>query len=190
MSSGLNNQQKLFVECYLKHFNATRAAKEAGYSEKTAYSQGHDLLKKPEIQSRVRARLDEAAMSANEVLYHLTQIARGDLNDLVDDNGNLDLKKAREEGKTNLLKRIKSRNITTENSDIYEAETEGYDRLRALELLGKHHALFTDKMKIEDWRSDAIAIIKSGQVSYEEMVERFDDSLARELFMLAEVPIS
>jgi len=30
---------------------ATKAAKRAGYSQKTAYAQGHALLKKPEIQA-------------------------------------------------------------------------------------------------------------------------------------------
>lgn len=141
----LSPKQQLFVEYYLRHFNATRAAKEAGYSEKTAYSIGHENLKKPEIADTIRTRMTEAAMETNEVLYHLAQIARGDLGDVLDKNGNVSIEAAREQGKTNLIKKVRSRAITTENSDISEAEAEAYDRLKALELIGRAHALFKDR---------------------------------------------
>jgi phage terminase small subunit len=47
----LNDKQTAFVREYLLDFNATQAAIRAGYSRKTAGSQAHDLLKKPEIQA-------------------------------------------------------------------------------------------------------------------------------------------
>lgn len=46
---GLNARQLAFAENYACWGNATKAAKAAGYSEKTAYSQGWELLRKPEI---------------------------------------------------------------------------------------------------------------------------------------------
>lgn len=148
----------MFVNEYLKFFNATRAAIAAGYSEKTAYSQGHDLLKKPEIALRVRERLTEAAMSADEVLYHLAEIARGDMNDLVDNNGNPDMSAARKAGKTRIIKKIRQRSITSEENDINETEIEAHDRLKALELLGKAHKLFTDRTEISGVDGGAIEI--------------------------------
>ena len=42
-------KQRRFCEEYLKNPNATEAAKSAGYSEKTAYSQGQRLLKNVEV---------------------------------------------------------------------------------------------------------------------------------------------
>lgn len=144
----LNNAQQMFVECYLRHFNATRAAKEAGYSEKTAHSQGPRLLKNVGIANAIRTRMKEAAMETDEVLYHLAQIARGDLGDVLDKNGNVNIEAAREQGKTNLIKKVRSRAITTENSDISEAEAEAYDRLKALELIGRAHGIFTDRADI------------------------------------------
>lgn len=146
--SGLSDKQQSFVEAYLRTFNATQAAKDAGYSEKTAYSQGHDLLKKPEIKAELERRYKENAMSANEILQHLTEIARGDLDDVLDNNGNLDMDKARKGGRTRLLRKLKTRTITTENSDIVETETELYGRLEALKLLGQFYALFTEKQDI------------------------------------------
>lgn len=186
----LNNRQELFVSEYLKCFNATKAAKAAGYSEKTAYSQGHDLLKVPEIAARVRERLRQSAMDADEVLHHLAEIARGDMDDLVDINGNLDMTKARQFGKTKLIKKVKNRVMSTENTDITETETEGYDRLRALELIGKHLAMWTDKVQVNDWRAQAIQDIKDGKISFEALSNAFDKSLAAELFTAAGIPLS
>lgn len=51
MCSELTNKQRRFCEEYVIDWNATRAAKAAGYSEKTAYSIGQENLKKPEIQA-------------------------------------------------------------------------------------------------------------------------------------------
>ena len=45
----MNNKQKIFAESYARSNNATQSAIQAGYSEKTAYSQGNRLLKKVEI---------------------------------------------------------------------------------------------------------------------------------------------
>jgi len=51
---GLNDRQLRFVQVY--NGNATEAAKKAGYSPKTAYSQGQRLLKKDEIRSAIGIR--------------------------------------------------------------------------------------------------------------------------------------
>ena len=51
--SRLNLRQARFLAEYLQSRNATKAAITAGYSPRTAYSQGHDLLKKPEIAAAI-----------------------------------------------------------------------------------------------------------------------------------------
>lgn len=53
--SELNEKQISFCIEYLKDFNGTQAAIRAGYSEKSAYSQAHDLLKKPEISDYIKS---------------------------------------------------------------------------------------------------------------------------------------
>jgi phage terminase small subunit len=74
----LTTKQRLFVEAYLAKPNATEAARRAGYSEKTAYSQGQRLLKNVEIQKMVEGRIEEAGMTADEILNELAEIASGD----------------------------------------------------------------------------------------------------------------
>ncbi len=73
MQSNLTAKQRRFVEEYLVDHNATQAAIRAGYSEKTAYSIGHENLKKPEIaaaiaagQARLRRKTEVSISSLSE----------------------------------------------------------------------------------------------------------------------------
>ena len=79
MAEGLNNKQLAFVAAYLGEAargNVTKAAKIAGYSPKTAYSQGHDLLKKPEIQAAIQAWRDEVKVSAiTDLSYRVARLS-------------------------------------------------------------------------------------------------------------------
>lgn len=55
-ANGLNAKQQRFVDEYLVDGNATRAAEVAGYSKKTAYSQGARLLKNVEVAQAIASR--------------------------------------------------------------------------------------------------------------------------------------
>lgn len=58
--SKLGNRRRAFALEYLLDGNATQAAIRAGYSAKTAASQGHDLLKDPKVQAIVASRVAKA----------------------------------------------------------------------------------------------------------------------------------
>lgn len=79
--SDLTTKQRRFVEEYVggANFNATEAARRAGYSEKTAHATGWENLRKPEIAEAVQERLNELSMTAEETLKRLTDWGRGDL---------------------------------------------------------------------------------------------------------------
>lgn len=77
----LTAKQSLFVEAYLATLNATQAAIKAGYSKKTAYSIGQENLKKPVIRAKVDERLKELALTSEETLKSLSDIAKSSLND-------------------------------------------------------------------------------------------------------------
>lgn len=78
---GLNQRQKLFASEYIKLGNATQAAINAGYSERTASSQSERLLRNVEIKRFIQAEVekmhDENIMDAKEALSILSDIARG-----------------------------------------------------------------------------------------------------------------
>lgn len=142
---GLSRKQRVFIDEYLKCWNATQAALLAGYSERSAGSIGGENLKKPAIDKEIRRRLDESAMSANEVIQAVAEIGRADIDDFIeidDETGrikNIDFGKAKKAGKLHLIK-----SITPTANGI---KIELHDRMRALELMGKHHGLFADKVE-------------------------------------------
>ena len=81
----LNRRQKAFANYYLKTWNATEAAKQAGYSEKTAASIGYENLRKPEIAAYIRERThaqdSKIVADADEAMAFLTSVMRGEVKD-------------------------------------------------------------------------------------------------------------
>lgn len=142
---GLGKKRRIFIEEYLRSWNATQSAIKAGYSEKTAYSIGHDLLKFPEVELEIKRRIEEKVMSANEVLTSVSDIAKGSVEDLmdVDESGRMafNFKRAKEEGKLHLIKSI--------TPTAYGLKVELHDRMAALQLIGKHTSLFMDENKAQ-----------------------------------------
>jgi phage terminase small subunit len=104
-TSDLTLKQQLFVNAYLGEArgNGVQAARLAGYkgTDVTLRAVASENLTKPAIAARIEQRIEQAAMSADEVLRELTAIARSD----------------------------------------------SRDKIRALELLGKHHRLFVDRFE-------------------------------------------
>lgn len=119
----LTAKQAAFVREYLIDLNATQAAIRAGYSPKTAYRTGADNLRKPQVAAAIskaqQARAERVQITAAEVLERLIEIARGEIQ---------------------VLKVTKVGPM--------ELPPDFSDRTRALELIGKHLGMFTDKTEI------------------------------------------
>lgn len=73
--SKLTNKRQAFVEHYLSCWNASEAARRAGYKQR---NEGHRLLTNADIQAHIKERLTEITMGADEVLQRLANIARFD----------------------------------------------------------------------------------------------------------------
>lgn len=147
----LTDKQHMFVLEYVKDFNATQAAIRAGYSGKTAHSIGTENLRKPAIKEALDAFFDEHTMQSGEVLMRLTQHARGDFGDFYDPaTESIDMKKAKEEGRSHLVRKMKQITIIDAGRDTetHITEFELYDAQKALALLGKQHGLFIDRTDI------------------------------------------
>ena len=84
----LTPKQKKSCDEYLKLGNATQAAKNAGYSEKTAYRTGADNLKVPHILDYINARQEQIASKdiadIEEIMKYLTDVMRGKIKDQFD----------------------------------------------------------------------------------------------------------
>ncbi len=151
----LTGKQQQFVNEYLCCFNATEAARRAGYSEKTASEIGYENLRKPQIAEAIKRRLAETAMSADEVVMRLAEHARSDIGHFLhqDENGEIRVALLDEAGallpETRLIKKVTQRKLVRTSKDMLEEETtlalELYDAQAALVHLGKHHKLFVDR---------------------------------------------
>lgn len=154
---GLTVKEQLFVNGYLgeARFNATEAARIAGYkgNDNTLGVVGFENLRKPKIAVLVLERLNEAAMSANEVLARLSKQARGSLAQVLTEDGEFDLATARASGFDDLLKKLKvKKTVRRERGSGDEIEDTSYeyeihDAQAALVHIGKFHKLFADRVE-------------------------------------------
>ncbi len=182
---GLTIKQRLFLDNYIVCMNGTEAARLAGYegNDITLASTASHNLRNRNILRALDNRLNSYTMSANEVLIRLTDIARGDIGDTLNSSGGIDPLEAKQRGKSHLIKKFKTKSVTTEEADIHEAEIEMYDAQLALSTLLKFHGLLVDRVKHEDWRTDIIALLKEGRVTPEQVRNELGDDIAQELFI-------
>jgi phage terminase small subunit len=142
----MNTKQQIFVNEYLKCWNASEAARRAGYNG-DANTVGPRLLANVGIKDEIKQRVTELTMTANEALVRLAEQARGDIgNFLKFEEGVrlplLDLKGANEKGLLHLVKKFKY------NSEG-QPEIELYDAQAALVHIGRVHGLFSDKVEVD-----------------------------------------
>lgn len=164
----LRPQQALFVQEYLKDLNATQAAIRAGYSRKTAQEQGSRLLSNVMVAKAIEEananRLERVSYNADTLLADLLEQHKADLADLFAPDGSMkpihDWPKVWRQG---LVSGI-------EVEEIFEGEGEGEDKTKAgqvhklrlsdrvkrLELIGKHIGVGAFKEKVEHNLSDPL----------------------------------
>ncbi len=126
MAEDLTDKQRVFIEEYLKTWNASEAARRAGYSPETAHAIGWENLRKPEIAVAIKARLADKARQADEVIARLADHARGTMEDFfyIGPKGRvkIDLAKAARAGKLHLLHRYSKGKGGIVAFEIYDAQ--------------------------------------------------------------------
>lgn len=147
----LTTKQKRFVEEYLIDLNATQAAIRAGYSVQTANEQGSQNLAKLSIQSAIAIKMAERSrrtgINQDRVIMELAKIAFLNPTDVIDmDEATVKGEANRDD--TACIASVKVKIIPTEDGNITEREVKTYDKIKALELLGKHLGMFSDKVEI------------------------------------------
>ena len=144
----LKGKRELFCQEYIIDRNATQAAIRAGYSEKTAHSQGPRLLDIVEVQQRIAnldgERMERLQIDQDYVLKRLTEIDQLDIYDIFTDD--LRALKPLSEWPKAWRQSISGLDV----SELFEymdgeKELNGFlkkikwpDKVRNLELLGKH----------------------------------------------------
>ena len=123
----LTLKQQLFAESYVgpARGNATEAARLAGYTgnDVTLNTTAHRTLRNAQVASYVQSRVAAAVATADEVLAELTAVAFAPWESS-----------------------IKVRYSKT--GEIVDAQIVLADKVRALELIGKYHGLFREKVDV------------------------------------------
>lgn len=147
----LNAKQRAFVFEYLKDHNATQAAIRAGYSEKTAYAIGSDLLKKVEVQAALveqeKAVQAKSLVTASWVVMALKEVAERCMQRVPV----MEFNKAERR-----LEQVMATNEAGEEVGVWEFDSAGANR--ALELLGKHTGAF--KAESDQGREDLVGTVR------------------------------
>ncbi len=140
----MTDRMELFVKYYVnnKMRNGTKAAVDAGYSEKTAYSQSTRLLKNVEVQNKiteyVRELLSDTEKMTLRWLEEVEHIAYADVRDLVDDEWDLKEPKKIKDSAAIVLQGIKNKKSTDKDGNCsVETSFKVADKNKALDLLGR-----------------------------------------------------
>jgi phage terminase small subunit len=148
----VNDKQLRFAQEYLIDLNATQAAIRAGYSAKTASSQGERLLRNVEVQRAVAeakaARSEKTGIDAAWVLSRLAAEAFADLADLYDEDGRVKpVKDWPLVWRQGLVAGIEVETIGEGAGHVTKVKIS--ERIKRVELIGKHVDVQAFKEKLE-----------------------------------------
>ena len=156
----LTEKQKIFADEYLMDLNATRAYK-AAYpkvkKDSTAAQAGSRMLRNVKVADYIRERMEErekrTEITQDRVLKELARLGFFDARKLFDEKGRpLEISELDDETAASI--------VGMDVMDIYEGSGEdrefiGYlkkyklpDKLKALELIGRHLGMFKDKVEM------------------------------------------
>lgn len=146
----MTQKQKRFCEEYLIDLNATQAAIRAGYSPDSASSIAGENMKKPEIRARIDKAIAEQSkrtgVNADRVIRELAKIAFVNADNVIDSD-TAKLKDTATADDTAAIMAVRVKTIPTADGEGVEREIKLADKTKALELLGKHLGIFTDKVE-------------------------------------------
>ena len=129
----LTQKQQRFCDEYLIDLNATQAAIRAGYSKRSARQIADRNMSNVDIKSYIKERMKqkekELIADQDEVMRYLTSVLRG-------------------QSQSEIVVVESTGDFMSQARTMQKAPDEK-ERLKAAELLGKAHMLFTDKVQQE-----------------------------------------
>lgn len=155
----LTPKQMRFVDEYLVDFNATQAAIRAGYKAKTAHVIGAENLRKPKIAEEVARRQKDlqkrTEVSQERVVKELARIAFADVTDyayvmqaIIERDGVKVPVESAVIKETCDLTDDQRAAIASIKQGANGVEIKLHDKIKALELLGRHIGVFNDKLSL------------------------------------------
>lgn len=173
----LTEKQRRFCEEYVLDLNAKQAAIRAGYSINGAEVQGHRLLSNANVQgyiSHLNGKVSKKLEITRErVLQEMAAVAFFDIRKVFTESGQLLNIKDVDDETAAALASIE----TFEEFEGYGEErrktgetrkVKAWDKMRALQDLGKHLGLFTDKIEVTGANGGPIQSLDYNKLSKED----------------------
>jgi phage terminase small subunit len=156
-----NVRWEQFCQEWLIDLNQKQAYIRTGYSPKNAESGASALCANPKVRARMDELLAERSkrtgVTADRVVRELARLAFADITDVVDtDNAVVKPGANKDDRATIASVKVKS------GADYTEREVKLHDKNKALEMLGKHLGMFTDRMVLVDDRPTIVDDIPGG----------------------------
>ncbi|MVM36397.1 hypothetical protein GO755_40755, partial [Spirosoma sp. HMF4905] len=107
----LSDKQRKFVDLYCEYRNASRAAREAGYSDARSNQSAYQLLTNIDISAAISQIMDQSAMGKGECLGRMTAYGRGTMEHFMTEEGELTLNSEDAKANRDLLKKVRQRKI-------------------------------------------------------------------------------
>jgi phage terminase small subunit len=156
----LTPRQQRFVDEYLVDLNGTQAAIRAGYAAGSADVTAARQLAKPAVQAAIQTeqavRAARVGVRADHVIRELALLAYSDIGQILDFSGETPrLRPASEipESARRTISSVKVRRYLEgrgeEAREVEVTEFKLWDKLSALEKLGKHLGMFVERHRIE-----------------------------------------
>ena len=142
----LTPKQQRFKDEYLLDLNATQAAIRAGYSERTANEQGARLLANAKVRAAIDSaqsnRAEHTQINATWVLKRLALEAEADLAEIYNEDGSIkpihDWPLIWRQGLVAGIKHTEVKDHEGNRTGEFIVDVKVSDRIRRLELIGKH----------------------------------------------------
>ena len=153
MKNPLTELRERFCREYLIDLNATKAAVRAGYSKKGAAQAASFLLSIIKISARIQelqaARAERTDSKADRVIQEIKQVAFSDIREYLSFGKDGVKLKNSDEIPVEAMRAIKS--VTeAKNKEGGRLSFRLHNKLKALELLMRHHGMFHDKLEVAD----------------------------------------
>lgn len=150
MNKKLTPKQEIFVKEYIIDFNGSRAARAAGYSKNSAQEIASENLSKPIIQQAIQRELEDRKerieVSQDFVLKQLVKIAGADIKQFIeyDEDNNVIFKPY-----DSIDGEVVSEIGTTATAYGTNKKLKLHDKMKALELLGRHLGMYKDILNVK-----------------------------------------
>lgn len=148
----IDTKHKRFAHAYVRlKFNGQKAYQHVygnKVKDESARVSASRLLQDDNIKKIIDALLESEHLSTAEALHILSDHAKGDVGQYVDEYGNIDLEQMKADGMTHLIKEVEIVETSGEKSSTTRRKIKFHDPQNAINMILRVQGKFNDKLEL------------------------------------------